>query len=239
MSRARFHRLRGATLRSLLIGGLGLGGLLLSGFQGLSAWAQPASAQPASAQSRSTALDFFVDGLRSWEAEFTQTVTDTRGRVAAPIRGKLWIERPGRFRWQLGLPEPMQVMVADGLNLWFHDLDLEQVTVRRATDSMSATPASLLAGTTPLREGFSLEPLPRRTGLDWVRVTPKQADAEFREARLAFDGNSLRRMELIDKLGQSVVLEFTQSKRNERLAAGLMQFTVPEGADLIGTPAGP
>lgn len=234
MIRTLSHRLRGAALRGLLIGALSIGCLLISGLQ-----ASPASAQPASAQPGPTALDFFVDGLRSWEAEFTQTVTDSRGRVAAPLKGKLWIERPGRFRWQLGLPEPMQVMVADGRNLWFYDRDLEQVTVRRASDSMSATPASLLAGTVPLRDGFSLEGLPRRAGLDWVRVTPKQADAEFREARLAFEGNALRRMELTDKLGQSVILDFTQSQRNQVLAPQLLRFTVPEGADLIGTPVGP
>ncbi len=220
---------RGVLLRGLRLGGLLIGGLLVGGLPGSAAWAQPAS----------TALDFFVDGLRSWEAEFTQTVTDSRGRVAAPLKGKLWIERPGRFRWQLGLPEPMQIMVADGRNLWFYDRDLEQVTVRRASDSMSATPASLLAGTVPLREGFSLEPLPRRAGLDWLRVTPKQTDAEFREARLAFEGNALRRMELTDKLGQSVILDFTQSKRNEVFAPEVLRFTVPEGADLIGTPVGP
>ena len=191
------------------------------------------------AQAATTALDAFVEGLRTWEADFTQTVTDARGRTQAPEQGRLWVERPGRFRWQLGVPESFQVMVADGLNLWFYDRDLEQVTVRAAGDSMSATPASLLAGTAPLRDGFSLESLPRRAGLDWVRVTPKKADAEFREAQLGFSGATLKRMELADKLGQSVTLDFTRSVRNGALASGVLTFDVPAGADVIGTPIRP
>lgn len=186
-----------------------------------------------------TALDQFLTDLRTWETDFTQTVTDARGRTQASQRGKLWVERPGRFRWQIGAPDPVQVMVADGLNLWFFDRDLEQVTVRAARDSMSATPASLLAGTIPLRDGFLLETQPRRAGLNWVRVTPKKSDAEFREARLGFSGSMLKKMELADKLGQSVTLDFSQSSRNQGIPSGVLTFDVPAGADLIGTPLRP
>ena len=200
--------------------------------------APPARVAELAAQSVTT-LDRFLSNLRSWETEFEQTITDARGREQVPQAGRLWVQRPGRFRWQLGSPEPLQVMVADGANLWFYDRDLEQVTVRRSSESLTLTPASLLAGSVPLREGFSLEPMPRRSGLDWVQVTPKAEDAEFREARLGFEKDMLKRMELFDKLGQKVVLEFFRSRRNQTLDAGVLRFVVPEGADLIGTPVEP
>lgn len=205
--------------------------------------AQVSPARPApaveSAERSITALDRFLTNLRSWETEFQQTITDARGREQLPQTGRLWVQRPGRFRWELGSPEPLQVMVADGANLWFFDRDLEQVTVRRASESLTLTPASLLAGGVPLREGFSLESMPRRSGVDWVQVTPKAEDAEFREARLGFEKDMLKRMELFDKLGQQVVLEFSRSRRNQALDAGVLRFVVPAGADLIGTPVEP
>lgn len=190
------------------------------------------SAAP-STTAKATALDRFLEGLDSWQAEFTQTVTDSRGRARPAERGRLLIERPGKFRWEIG---GTQVMVADGLNLWFHDLDLDQITVKPATRALAATPASLLAGSVPLRTQFRVAATGSRAGLEWVTVTPVASSAEFREARLAFSGRDLRRMELTDTLGQRVVLEFPSSNRNVPIAANALRFVPPPGVDVIGTP---
>lgn len=185
------------------------------------------------APSGSTALDRFLDGLESWQADFTQTITDSRGRAKTGDRGRLVVQRPGKFRWEIGTS---QLMVADGRNLWFHDLELDQITVKPANRALSATPATLLAGTAPLRDQFSVVQRGMRGGLEWVAVKPKSAAAEFREARLAFAGRDLRRMELTDALGQQVVLEFSATRRNAPVVADALRFVPPPGADLIGTP---
>jgi outer membrane lipoprotein carrier protein len=196
-------------------------------------------AWPLHAAAQDTALDRFLAGLGSWRAEFTQTTTDARGRSRGAEQGRLIVQRPGRFRWETGpmrAAEPAQVMVADGRNLWFFDRDVEQVTVKPASTAMTVTPATLLAGTVPLRSAFAVGELPRRDGLDWVRVAPLRSDAEFRETRLGFRGLELRRMELDDKLGQKVLIVFERIERNPTLAETAFRFDPPPGADLIGTP---
>jgi outer membrane lipoprotein carrier protein len=67
-------------------------------------------------------------------------------------------------------------------------------------------------------------------------VTPKEGDADFREARLAFGMSELKRMVLKDKLGQTVRLDFRASERNPPVGETEVQFTPPKGADVIGTP---
>lgn len=181
-----------------------------------------------------TALDRFLDGLVGWRAEFTQAMTDSRGRSREPQQGLLIVQRPGKFRWEIGPPE--QVMVADGRNVWFHDRDLEQVTVRAASRALSATPAMLLAGTSELRAAFDIQAAGRRDGLEWVRARPLRSDGEFREARFGFAGLELRRLEIDDKLGQQAVLLFRKGVRNPPLEPALLRFTPPPGADLIGKP---
>ncbi|MFM8518550.1 MAG: outer membrane lipoprotein chaperone LolA [Nevskiaceae bacterium] len=194
---------------------------------------------PLQAMAQDTALDRFLAGLGSWQADFTQTMTDARGRSRGREQGRLVVQRPGRFRWQTGpvaAAEPAQVMVADGRNLWFFDRDVEQVTVKPANAALTVTPATLLAGTVPLRSAFAISELPRRDGLDWGRVAPLRSDAEFRETRLGFRGLELRRMELDDKLGQKVLIVFERIERNPTLAETVFRFEPPPGADLIGTP---
>jgi outer membrane lipoprotein carrier protein len=185
-----------------------------------------------------TPLDGYLDKLRTLRAEFSQTVTDSKGRKVQTAAGKLTIVRPGRFRWELtpdGGASP-QLMVADGKNLWFYDRDLEQVSVKPGASALTATPAGLLSGEGDVRQWFNVVASGKREGLDWVKVVPRQGDADFREAQLAFDKTDLRRMVLKDKLGQTVRLEFLKSERNPSVPPADVTFSPPEGADVIGTP---
>jgi outer membrane lipoprotein carrier protein len=188
-----------------------------------------------------TPLDGYLDHLKTLRTEFSQVVTDSKGRQVQDARGKLVIVRPGRFRWELtpsvGTSSSPQLMVADGKNLWFYDRDLEQVSVKPASSAITATPAGLLSGEGNIRELFTVSAAGRKDGLDWVLVTPKESDADFREARLAFGNSELRRMVLKDKLGQTVNLEFETSERNPPVAEAEVMFTPPPDADVIGTPA--
>jgi chaperone LolA len=189
-----------------------------------------------------TALDAYLSGVRTLRAEFSQEVTDGRGAQVQRASGSLVIQRPGKFRWELspvsaaGIKQTPQLMVADGKNLWFYDRDLDQVSVKPAATSLTATPASLLSGDGNLAEFFEVRADGEREGLSWVRVVPKRGDADFREVRIGFKGKELTRMVLKDKLGQTVNLVFNSSARNVPVAENEVTFTPPAGADVIGTP---
>ncbi len=224
-----------------------LGALLL-------AWSCPVSAAAVAAGANraataTTALDRYLAGLATLRVEFNQTLTDGRGREVEAMRGSLVVVRPGRFRWEVrpaaaagsvGVAgaEPTQLMVADGRNVWFLDRELEQVTVKPAGNALTATPAMLLSGSVELRSAFDVADGGKRDGLSWVTVRPKRGDAEFREARLAFQGAELRRMELDDKLGQKAVLIFGTAQRNAPVAPSETSFSPPAGVDVIGKPVG-
>ncbi|MBM4192113.1 MAG: outer membrane lipoprotein chaperone LolA [Gammaproteobacteria bacterium] len=186
-----------------------------------------------------TALDRYLAGLESWRAEFSQSLTDSRGRTRGVQRGRLLIHRPGKFRWEIGpaIGNAAQLMVADGRNVWFLDSDLDQVTVRPAGSGEAATPAMLLSGSTPLRSKFRVEAAGRKDGFAWVRVSPKTAPGEFKEMRFGFVGLDLRRLEIDDKLGQRAVMIFEISSRNGRIDPSEFRFVPPPGVDVIGKPS--
>jgi outer membrane lipoprotein carrier protein len=196
---------------------------------------------PVAQAAPATVLDRYLSDLTTLRAEFSQVVSDGRGAEVQRARGSFVIQRPGKFRWELtpeGNAQSPQLMIADGKNLWFYDRDLEQVSVKAAAAALTATPASLLSGIGKTDEFFTVQADGRREGLDWVRVTPRRSDADFREAQLAFGkgGSELARMVLKDKLGQTVRLDFSASTRNAPVAEGEVQFSPPAGADVIGTP---
>lgn len=196
---------------------------------------------PARAAAPATALDTYLADLSTWSADFTQTVVDASGKrlTEAEGGGRLIIVRPGKFRWESrpgDSREVAQLMVADGRNLWFLDHDLEQVTVKPVKDALPQSPAMLLAGGAELREAFEVTADGKRDGQEWVRVKPRQAESDFREALFGFTGRELSRLVVIDKLGQRSTLSFRGVRRNASVDPKLVQFVVPEGVDVIGKP---
>jgi outer membrane lipoprotein carrier protein len=194
--------------------------------------ARAAMAGPAEDADALSRVEQAFSALTSLRAEFHQSVTDARGKLIESAEGTLSLARPGRFRWDYRVPE--QVIVSDGVTVWFHDVELEQVTIRRAADALEGTPAMLLTGARDLRLEFDVSDGGTAQGLAWSRLLPRRADGDFRELRLGFAQGQLRRMTLLDRLGQTTEIEFERIERNPRLDAALFRFTPPRGVDVVG-----
>ena len=201
------------------------------------AWAAAPAA--AAVTSTGTALDAYLAGLSTWQGALAQTVADSRGKRVGMGRGRLTIVRPGRFRWESapdGADDAVQLLIADGRNLWFYDRDLDQATVKPQQEALPQSPAMLLAGGADLRAAFKVAPGGRSDGLEWVTAQPRDAQSDFREARFGFRAGELQQLVVVDKLGQKSTLVFTDVRRNAPVEPSQVTFTLPGGADLIGKP---
>lgn len=181
-------------------------------------------------------VESFLRGLEGLQAQFQQVLTDRSGRAIDEASGVLAIKRPNRFRWDYREPY-QQVIVADGSRIWLYDTDLEQVTVRKLDDTLSATPAMLLSGEGNLEENFTVTGVNNEGGVQWVEMEPKRGDTDFKSVRLGFEGDTLKHMQLADKLGQTTRLTFTNVERNPLLDPSRFTFRVPPGVDVIGSPS--
>jgi outer membrane lipoprotein carrier protein len=196
--------------------------------------ATPSPASPVSASASAAAqVEKYLSGLASWSADFEQTIDDGHGNVLRSAAGRLFLQRPGKFRWDYSQPSE-QLVLADGKQIWFYDKDLAQANVRDMDTSLASTPASLLSGNGSVTTQFNVTALPANAGLQWFQLVPKHADTDFQLVRIGFDKGELRSMFLADKLNQITQLTFSNSKRNLSLAPDLFSFTPPPGVDVIG-----
>lgn len=188
-------------------------------------------------------LELFVKTVSSGRAEFTQVVTaparDGQAARSKTSTGTFEFSRPNRFRFIYKKPFE-QSIVADGQTLWLHDVDLNQVTSRKQSSALGATPAALIAAAPDLRAlqaDFTLAAAPDADGLQWVVATPKSKEGQLQAVRVGFrpgeKSAGLAALEIIDSFGQRSMLNFSKVEVNPNLPADTFRFTPPKGADVM------
>ncbi len=177
------------------------------------------------------ALKAFVQQAKTGRTTFTQTVTSPDGAKTKTSSGSFEFARPDRFRFAYTKPFE-QLIVADGQTVWIYDSDLNQVSSRKFSQALGATPAALLAGG-DLNRDFDVIAEPSKDGLDWAKATPKAKDGAFESMRIGFRGKQLAAVEITDNFAQRSRLTFAQFDANVELPPQRFQFVIPPGVDVL------
>lgn len=177
-----------------------------------------------------SARRFFSD-VHSYSARFKQIVLDESKRPIQESTGRLWLERPNKFRWNYN--QPPQQIVSDGERVWVYDEELQQISVRPLSTSLADTPALLLTGRGRLEDAFTLKSLPASDELEWVELTPRRKEGAFEALRLAFEKGKIRIIEMVDGLGHTTRYTLQAGEENVKIDAGRFRFIPPQGVDIV------
>ena len=200
---------------------------------GLAALLLATAGAASAADSARARLEKFAQGIHSLSCSFVQQVTDARGDAQPAVKGSLALESPRQFRWRTEAPQK-QLIVADGARVWIYDPELEQVTLRRQSSAEAHSPLTVLTDLSRLDRDFTVSEVGHHDGLDWLRLTPKGDDPQFKYADIGLAGDTPRQMVFTDTLGGQSRITFSDWKRNPDLPAGTFQFTPPAGVDVVG-----
>ncbi|HET9122032.1 MAG TPA: outer membrane lipoprotein chaperone LolA [Acidiferrobacteraceae bacterium] len=177
-------------------------------------------------------LQHFFKDVRNYSAQFTQVVYDRHHEVLQRGRGRMWIERPDRFRWEYVKPYP-QTIVGDGRQVFVYDAGLAQVTVRPMAQALGDTPALILSGRGRLQDHFRITHPGVLHGVYWVDLKPRRRGGGFQDIRLGFTRAHLTRLVLRDSLGQITDITLTDTRENRPIPGTRFRFKAPPGADVV------
>ena len=180
-------------------------------------------------------IERFLEDVITISGRFEQQLVDADNVVIETSSGTLDISRPGRFRWSYSDPY-RQILIADGLNIWSYDIDLEQVTVKPQAEALGSTPALLLGGTADVLEEFDYIGSFTDRGTLWIRLRPRNTDNGFSKVELGFTEERLSRMLFVDNLGQTSLIALFDVAFNEDLDDSIFSFSPPQGVDVVGRP---
>ena len=168
-------------------------------------------------------------------ARFEQQLIDANDEVVDESSGMLEIQRPGRFRWTYTEPYE-QLLLADGLNVWSYDIDLEQITVKPQAEVLGSTPALLLGGSKDVLEEFEYVTSFTDRSTVWVVLRPDSDEHGFTRVELGFNDGQLSRMIFADNLEQSTLIALFDVATGVDIDPSRFVLMPPAGVDLIGSP---
>ena len=195
----------------------------------------PAAAQVAEENRARQLLENFVNNVQSMSARFEQQLVSAEDIVVDESSGTLEIQRPGKFRWTYAEPYE-QILVADGLNVWTYDVDLEQVTVKPQSEALGNTPALLLGGSSEVLDEFTYSGNFVDGDTEWVLLAPRSDENGFTRVQLGFTDGMLSRMIFSDNLEQSTLIALFEVAAGVEIDPQRFVLTPPDHVDLVGEP---
>jgi outer membrane lipoprotein carrier protein len=180
------------------------------------------------------------DATSDFTAQVDQELVVASAGRTLDAHGTVAFKRPGKMRWNLQSDEP-QVIVADGKTLWFYQPEEQQVLRSPfETAFRSSTPISFLTGVGRIRDDFDVAIDETEEGKVHLALLPRRQGGEVGRLRLTVetDNYDIVAAEVVDPLGNTTRLRFSDLKRNVGLDDSLFEFEVPEGVDVIDAPTG-
>jgi outer membrane lipoprotein carrier protein len=202
----------------------------------------PPAPAPAPAAERRPEVEALIDaiearyaGVRDLRARFEQ-----ESRIASLERsdrssGRVLIQRPGRMRWEYGLPEP-RVIAVDGDVVRIYDPGERQLQVAPlGQGALSPTALDFLLGRGSLRGNFTVERLEPGEGPGLgLRLRPlDDAGFESLELWVAPQTYQIRASVLRDLFGNRTHIRFIEVSENSGVEEGAFTVSVPDGTDVI------
>lgn len=182
------------------------------------------------ADTASDTLTQLLNNIYTMQANFTETVKDTKGKTLNQSQGKMSLQRPGQFRWDVISPN-RQLIVTNGKKIWIYDTDLQQVTIRYFGKDAGEAPALLLSHSNEtLTKDFQVT---TQNNADTFLLKPKDKSSMFESIQLAFNNHEITQMQLQDHLGHITMIEFNHIVTNSQLPSSLFDFKKPANVDVI------
>jgi outer membrane lipoprotein carrier protein len=183
-------------------------------------------------------LQRWLDGTTRLEGRFEQRLVS--GALGSEIEetGKLYLERPGKMRWDYIDPERKIALVV-GDKTWLYLEEEEQLFIGRLDEQGGLLPR-LLAGEGVIAEDFHAalldESSPPKNGSYLLQLTPRGAEESFENVVLLLRPPrfAIEAAEVLDAAGNRVSYRFFALRRNRTLPSGLFRFEPPEGTLISG-----
>lgn len=176
-------------------------------------------------------LEKFNYSNNSISGEFYQKNINSKN--TKNFSGKFSILKPNYFRWEYNSPY-LQLILADGNNIWLYDKDLSQVIKKDQKELLNDySPASILYNSDNLYKNYTLSDADRKNGIEYVKALPKNNNDVYKYIKIGMKNNIVYSINLKDNFGNNIEIIFKNIHNDNKLNLKEFKFKIPKNVDVL------
>ena len=171
-----------------------------------------------------------------FSAAFHQASTLKAMDITDTADGRIFIQRPGRMRWEYERPEE-QIIITDGHQLWMYRPLDQQVMVGEAPAFFGGGKgAGFLSDIPSIRADFDVA---LESGGDpsvyTLRMTPRKQPAQLTAILLTVSKQTFQvdRVTTVNRYGDETQIDLADYRFDQRFEDAFFKFEVPPGVDVL------
>ena len=174
------------------------------------------------------------DSLKSFQASFTQELTNAQTGERQHRKGTIWFRQPSLLRWETAEPES-ELLVVGPEYVWDY-FENEGLAIKYRVNQLfnSKTMIRFLSGKANLKEDFEIENQGDDHGLTKLKLVPLEPEPGLVLAYIWVDPETdfFRRILLVDFYGNGNQVDLGNPILDEPVNDSLFTFTPPADAEV-------
>lgn len=166
--------------------------------------------------------------ITSFDAQFSQVVTDEQNNTLQEAKGSLQLQQPNQLRWQQTAPEET-LLITSGAQTYYFDSFAEQVTIMDTQSLINSTPFVLLTHHQDEQLWLNYSVVENNGVFELTPIEDEQSQVKRLDIVFDKQAQGFARISILDATGQQTQFTFKDSKLNQPLQSSLFEFVLPEG----------
>ena len=203
-------------------------------------WVLVSSSKPLNAQNVDEVLNkiqHFYENTKSIKADFIQeTVFLDKSKEIRT--GKVWIKKPGKFRWEYQIPEKF-LIISDGFQIFVYYPEEKEVLIYPSGKVISSQLAlGFMSGRGNIKKDLKLESFEILNEKEWrISFLPVSKDTYIEKIVLTvnLDTGEVKEFYFINTSGEKVRIIFKNLEYNLDLKNNIFTFIPPKNSKVLNT----
>ena len=203
-------------------------------------WVLVSSSKPLNAQTIDEVLNkiqYFYENTKSIKADFIQeTVFLDKSKEIRT--GKVWIKKPGKFRWEYQIPEKF-LIISDGFQIFIYYPKEKEVLIYPSGKVISSQLAlGFMSGRGNIKKDLKLESFEILNEKEWrISFLPVSKDTYIEKIVLTvnLDTGEVKEFYFINTSGEKVRIIFKNLEYNLDLKNNIFTFIPPKNSKVLNT----
>jgi outer membrane lipoprotein carrier protein len=174
-------------------------------------------------------IQYFYENIKTIKADFLQETIFLDGNKEIRT-GKVWIKKPGKFRWEYQSPEKF-LIISDGVKIFVYYPEEKEVLIYPSGKMISSQLAlGFMSGRGNIRKDLKLENFEIINDKEWkISFLPLTKDTYIEKIVLTVNLNTgeVREFYFINTAGEKIKIVFKNLNYNSELKNSLFSFVPP------------